>query len=107
MAFSPDGRWLATSWPDAKLRLWPLPGTGPREPRILELPDPTLWANLVFDPRGRYLFVVGNSDRAIVAPLDGVPAAAAADLVGGNPARRGGSLAERPPRGHGLRLRQG
>ena len=71
MAFSPDGRWLATSWPDAKLRLWPLPGTGAREPRILELPDPTLWTDLAFDPRGRYVFVVGNSDRAIVAPLDG------------------------------------
>ena len=71
VAFSPDGRWLATSWTDAKLRLWPLPGTGAREPRILELPDPTLWTNLAFDPRGRYLFVVGNSDRAIIAPLDG------------------------------------
>jgi hypothetical protein len=71
VAFSPDGWWLATSWTDAKIRLWPLPGTGGREPRVLDLPDPTLWTGLAFDPCGRYLFVVGNGDRAIVAPLDG------------------------------------
>ena len=27
----------------SKLRLWPMPGTGPREPRTLELPETTLW----------------------------------------------------------------
>ena len=29
----------------------------PREPRMLELPEPSLWTSLAFDPRGRYLFV--------------------------------------------------
>ncbi len=71
VAFSPDGQWLATSWADSKLRLWPMPGTGPREPRTLELPETTVWESIVFDPRGRYLFAVGNSDRAWVVPLDG------------------------------------
>ena len=73
VAFSPDGRWLATTWSDGKLRLWPLPGTGSREPRILELPETTLWCGLAFDPKGRYLFAVGNSDRAWIVPLDGSP----------------------------------
>jgi WD40 repeat protein len=72
-AFSPDGRWLATTWSDGKLRLWPLPGTGARAPRILELPETTLWERFVFDPKGRYLFAVGNSDRAWIVPLDGAP----------------------------------
>ena len=36
LAFSPDGRWLATTWAmSTKLRLWPLSGDGPREPRML------------------------------------------------------------------------
>ncbi len=71
VAFSPDGRWLATSWSDMKLRLWPLPGTGPREPKTLDLPETALWTGIVFDPRGRYLFAVGNGDRAWIVPLDG------------------------------------
>ena len=29
------------------------------------------WTSIAFDPRGRYLFVVGNSDRAWIVPLDG------------------------------------
>jgi eukaryotic-like serine/threonine-protein kinase len=71
VTFSPDGRWLATNWSDKKLRLWPMPGTGPREPKTLELPETVLWESIVFDPRGRYLFGVGNSDRAWIVPLDG------------------------------------
>ena len=71
VAFSPDGRWLATSWSDQKIRLWPLPGTGAREPRTLDLPDPTLCSDVAFDPHGRYLFAVGLGDRAWIVPLDG------------------------------------
>ncbi len=73
MAFSPDGRWLATTWSDGRLRLWPVPGSGVREPKIFELPENTLWGSLEFDPHGRYLFAVGNSDGAWIVPLDGSP----------------------------------
>jgi hypothetical protein len=70
--FSPDGRWLATSWSDNRIRLWPMPGTGPREPRIVGAPG-ELWSRIAFDPRGRYLFAVGVGDEARIVPLDGSP----------------------------------
>jgi hypothetical protein len=38
VAFSPAGTWLATTWADGRLRLWPLPGTGPAEVRVLGTP---------------------------------------------------------------------
>jgi WD40 repeat protein len=71
-AFSPDSRWLATSWGDGGLRLWPLPGSGIREVRELGGPK-DLWRNLVFDPAGRYLFAVGVGGNAWVVPLGGEP----------------------------------
>jgi WD40 repeat protein len=80
LAFSPDGRWLVTNWPNQDsgpysdaLRLWPLPGSGSREVRTLALPEKQSWAKLVFDPLGRFLFVVGFFDRVYVVPLDGSP----------------------------------
>lgn len=39
VSFSPDGRWLATSWGEGQLRLWPLPGSGMTEVRSLDLPE--------------------------------------------------------------------
>jgi WD40 repeat protein len=74
LAFSPDGAWLASSWSDASIRLWPLPGSGSSEVRTLGVPEETLWCGMAFDPGGRYLFVVGGDDLAYVAPLDGSPA---------------------------------
>jgi len=40
---------------------------------MLELPEKLLWNNIAFDPAGRHVFAVGNSDRAWVVPLDGSP----------------------------------
>jgi len=74
LAFSPDGRWLATSWEGSRLRLWPLPGSGNDQVRQLDLPEEVrAWRSLVFDPRGRYLFAAGGQNRAYVVPLDGSP----------------------------------
>jgi WD40 repeat protein len=70
LAFSPDGTWLATSWGE-RLRLWPLPGSGRRDVRTLDLPNPVGATALAFDPESRYLFAVGAQDRAWVVPLDG------------------------------------
>jgi WD40 repeat protein len=72
LAFSPDGKWLATSWGDGRLRLWPLPGTGSTEVRALGAPA-TLWESIAFDREGRYLFAVGIADNAWIVPLDGSP----------------------------------
>jgi WD40 repeat protein len=55
------------------LRLWPLPGNPSREVRTLTLPEENAWFDLVFDPQERFLFVVGNGDRAYIVPLDGSP----------------------------------
>jgi WD40 repeat protein len=80
VAFSPDGRWLATnwgredrSWYTDTLRLWPLPGNPARELRTLKLPERGGWNRMVFDPQGRFLFVVETQDRPYVVPLDGSP----------------------------------
>jgi WD40 repeat protein len=74
VAFSPASDWLATSWADRALRLWPLPGNSGSQVRRLGVPVGVLWASLAFDPMGRYLFAVGNSDHAWIVPLDGSPA---------------------------------
>ncbi|MGE5345770.1 MAG: hypothetical protein ACM3JH_07435, partial [Acidithiobacillales bacterium] len=71
LAFSPDGRWLATSWPDEPVRLWPLT-PGSTTPRTLAIPGLTSYLRaLAFDPRGRFLFCVGSS--LWIVPLDGRP----------------------------------
>jgi serine/threonine protein kinase/WD40 repeat protein len=73
LAFSPDGKWLATSWEDGRLRLWPLPGSESSELKVLNTPAVQAWTSLVFDPGGKYLFAVGNLDNAWIFPLDGSP----------------------------------
>jgi WD40 repeat protein len=71
MAFSPDGSWLATSWPDEPVRLWPLT-PGSTTPRTLAIPGLTSYLRaFAFDPRGRFLFCVGSS--LWIVPLDGGP----------------------------------
>jgi serine/threonine protein kinase/WD40 repeat protein len=76
LEFSPDSRWLATKWPDGTVRLWPVPGSGSREVTVLTLPadsDGQTWRDLVFDPHGRFLIVVGYTPSAYIVPLDGSP----------------------------------
>ena len=83
----------------------PFPGTGSREPRILELPETRLWA-VCLRSEGRYLFAVGNSDRAWIVPLDGSPPRRL-PLYSDRPSLSRGGLAQRSARGHGLLLREG
>jgi WD40 repeat protein len=73
LAFSPDGHWLATSWGDNRLRLWPLAGSGSSDVKVLNAPAVENWVSLVFDPGGKYLFAVGNFDNTWIVPLDGSP----------------------------------
>jgi WD40 repeat protein len=72
LAFSADGKWLATSWGDDRLRLWPLPGSGSADVKLINAPA-LLWSRLAFDPNGRYLFAVGVDGNAWIVPLDGSP----------------------------------
>ncbi len=76
LVFSPDSRWLVTSWSadENRLRLWPVGERMWESPGVLEVPERGFWTDARFEPSGRYLFVVGNSDRAYVVPLDGSPA---------------------------------
>ena len=72
VAFTPDGKWLATYWGQDKLRLWPLPGSGSREIRELEIGGlPGRHARLAVDPAGERIFVAGQGNRLHVVPLDG------------------------------------
>jgi WD40 repeat protein len=73
IAFSPDSRWLATSWADGRLRLWSVPGGDAARVRVLATPLLDDLKSLAFDPLGRYLFAVGNYDNAWIVPLDGSP----------------------------------
>jgi len=98
LAFSPDGRWLATSWKGGDLRLWPLPGSGNGQVRPLDLPEEgTIWFSLVFDPQGRYLFASGHQGRAYIVPLDGssprkLPGVPAGTILGGTAVSPSGRL---------------
>ncbi len=75
LAFSPDGCWLATSWPGRTIRLWPLPGCSGREVRALDLPRS--WSALVrASSRKDATSSLPDNDTYLV-PLDGAPAATA------------------------------
>jgi len=77
MAFSPDGRWLATTCGPGggeSVKLWPVPGAGPREVRAIAFTAPhPFWTGLAFEGRGRYLVAVGGSDAVEIVPLAGSP----------------------------------
>ena len=70
--FSPDSRWLATGWSDARPRLWTVTGAGPGQVRVLEGPGPPdALSGLAFDSGGRYLFTTTVLGRATILPLNG------------------------------------
>ena len=74
VVFSPDGRWVGTVLQrEQQFRLLPVPGGESGPPVDIPVPEPNLWCNLAFDPGQRFLFAVGNSDRAYLVPLDGGP----------------------------------
>jgi len=85
VTFSPDSKWLATSWKNfhgmlrgqqvefGSLRLWPMPGNGTREVLRFDFPNACEWTGLSFDPAGRFLFAIGNCSTAVIVPLDGSP----------------------------------
>ena len=74
VAFSPDSRWLATSWEGRLLRLWPIAPDATKPPLPLGLSKPNQWSGLAFDPGGRHLFAVGNWGWTWIVPLSGEPA---------------------------------
>jgi DNA-binding winged helix-turn-helix (wHTH) protein/WD40 repeat protein len=68
LAFSSDGRWLATIWPQNTIRLFPLSEAD-------QAVTPTLAAhyilsNPVFDPAGEHV-TGGRHGRLVVVPMDG------------------------------------
>jgi WD40 repeat protein len=74
LAFSPDSRWLATSWEGRLLRLWPISPDTSTPPLPLGVSEANQWWGFAFDPGGRHLFAVGNWGRTWIVPLSGEPA---------------------------------
>jgi len=85
-SFSSDSRWLVSNWTDTRtppspstqaIRLWPVAGSGGVAPRRLDLTEGIWWTSPVFDPKLRFLFVMGNlpgeAEAGYVVPLDGSP----------------------------------
>ncbi len=71
LTFSPDSNWLATTWPDRSVRLWPLPANPERGTRVVlqgEIPD--LVAALAFDPNGGRLAGTGMGAQLFLSNLD-------------------------------------
>jgi WD40 repeat protein len=71
LAFSPDGRWLATTWPPlpGQARLFPLPY--PERTEVPNVGEHTLFSNLVFDRAGTRLAGGHYGPLLSVVPLGG------------------------------------
>jgi WD40 repeat protein len=73
IAFSPDGRWLASTWAGGGLRLWPVGPGGSNAATTLEAPSrpPVV---LAVDPRSRFVLAIPiGSSEAWIVPLGGGP----------------------------------
>jgi WD40 repeat protein len=81
LAFSPDGRWLAATWPPERARIFPLPHTDKNQ--LPHLAGHTLFSHLVFDAPGTHLTGGNFGPDLSVVPLDG-----------GDPRRLEGFLSE-------------
>ncbi len=68
LAFSPDGRWLATIWPPGRARLFPLSEADQAE--TPKLARHYILSNPVFDPSGEHV-TGGRPGRLVVVPMDG------------------------------------
>jgi DNA-binding winged helix-turn-helix (wHTH) protein/WD40 repeat protein len=68
LAFSPDGRWLATIWPPGRTRLFPLSEADQAVTPMLAAHY--ILSNPVFDPAGEQL-TGGRPGHLIVVPMDG------------------------------------
>jgi WD40 repeat protein len=72
VAFTPDGRWLASSSAgEGVVRLWPLsPAVAPERRIVIEEPEGH-FDYLAIDPLGRHLLAVDIRGDAVLSPLDG------------------------------------
>jgi WD40 repeat protein len=71
VAFTPDGRWLASTGGGGAIRLWPLsPSAGSGRRMLLEGKSESVWG-LRPGPTGRELLVATWPEKAFVVPLDG------------------------------------
>jgi WD40 repeat protein len=71
LTFTSDSQWLATTWSDRSLRLWPLPGNPERgTPVLLRGETPGLVAALAFDPDGGRLAGTGMGGQLFLFNLD-------------------------------------
>ena len=82
LAFSPDGKWLATI-SSGQVLLVPLPGNSEFEARTFsDIEAAQIAMVMEFDPTGRFLLLVGWSDSVGIVPVDGRPPSTLEGLAG-------------------------
>ncbi len=74
LAFSPDGRWLASSWSSSEVRLWPVPPEQHDRGHAVELPGAGILCDIGFSPDSDFVLVTGSSGEIHVVGTDRSPA---------------------------------